>query len=238
MRPSRGSRLLLAALVGGSLLAGLSTVTACDATGSTSGGEALLGDPCTSATLGHRWQDLYGCYFGPSGKASCTAQGFCHGASQQTGALSSGFVCGATRESCWQGITQGLPACDAGASASGDGGFASEGGGTDAAPTESGAGTNADAGALVDAGGAADSGTGAEADAASPAPACIPPPAPLVQSGSASDPTSTMLWHSLRGAPGVGLHNMPYSASAGGVTFTQADLDRISAWIREGAQDN
>jgi len=81
--------------------------------------------------------------------------------------------------------------------------------------------------------GASDAGAAPEAGA----PTCTAGLPPIVPSGGASDPTTTLLWAALRGASGPGLHNMPYSVGAG-VTFTQADLDRISAWIQEGAQDN
>ena len=50
----------------------------------------------------------------------------------------------------------------------------------------------------------------------------------------------------VRGSTITGFHNMPYSSTSlmqyspgsTGQSFTQADLDRISAWINEGAQDN
>ena len=65
------------------------------------------------------------------------------------------------------------------------------------------------------------------------------------------DPTTTALWPALHTASGCthGLcNNMPCSGSAaatgvcpigsGTYTFTAEDLARISAWIKEGAQDN
>jgi hypothetical protein len=79
-----------------------------------------------------------------------------------------------------------------------------------------------DAASGVDGGGQGDAGD------AGPPMVCVVP---------TDDPTSTRLWGALRGAGG--LNNMPYAPQgAPGVTFTQQDLDRISAWIREGAQDN
>jgi hypothetical protein len=75
-----------------------------DATGFVQGGQSL-----TSAEGGApTWTGLYADYFGPSGQASCTAQSSCHGAASELGAQTSGFVCGATKESCWQGMTQGI----------------------------------------------------------------------------------------------------------------------------------
>jgi hypothetical protein len=75
-----------------------------DATGGLRGGQSLIGDPC-AAGGGHGWHDLYSCYFGPEGKASCAAQGTCHGTSSSQGArLSGGFVCGPSKDSCWAGL--------------------------------------------------------------------------------------------------------------------------------------
>jgi hypothetical protein len=59
------------------------------------------------------WSYLYDCYFGPVGIAGCSAQSQCHTSASGTGAqLGYGFVCGATAETCWQGMTGmsgGLP---------------------------------------------------------------------------------------------------------------------------------
>jgi hypothetical protein len=83
-----------------------------DATGSVSGGTPLL--PAEEAGSGGvTWTSLYGDFFGPTGQASCTSQSVCHGAANQAGAEVSGFVCGPTKEACWQGMTQGI-AADAG----------------------------------------------------------------------------------------------------------------------------
>ncbi len=188
-------------------MAGLATMAACDASGSTQGGALVGADPCADSEAGDTWTYLYTCYFGPGGKASCTGQDFCHGGPEMTGALTSGYVCGTSRESCWRGMTLGISMCDAGTAE------------IDAA---------ADAGAEAGDGGATEAG----------APMCMQGIPPIVPSGGASDPTTTPLWPALRGGSGPGLHNMPYSASTGGVVFTQQDLDRISAWIQAGAQDN
>jgi hypothetical protein len=56
------------------------------------------------------WQFLYGCYFGPTGVASCSFQaGNCHGGSAEPGSLSSGgYVCGTDPTACWQSMTSAL----------------------------------------------------------------------------------------------------------------------------------
>ncbi len=76
-----------------------------DAPATVSGGDSVLGDPCSDGGVnsGSRWQDLYACYFGPSGQASCGAQGSsCHGSATAMGGIN--FVCGQTQESCWKGL--------------------------------------------------------------------------------------------------------------------------------------
>jgi hypothetical protein len=80
-----------------------------DATGSVQGGQALTfvsdAGPCNT------WSALYAAYFGPTGQASCapSSQSSCHGDASQLGAQTSGFVCGSTKDTCWQGMTQGIP---------------------------------------------------------------------------------------------------------------------------------
>jgi hypothetical protein len=54
---------------------------------------------------GHRWQDLYNCYFGPRGNVACGSAASCHGQSSDPGALASHFVCGPTSDACWQSLT-------------------------------------------------------------------------------------------------------------------------------------
>jgi hypothetical protein len=73
-----------------------------DATGQLRGGQILVVDPCPP-DAGHTWTDLYGCYFGPSGKASCAAINECHGSVSDPGAAFN-FVCGHTKEACYQGV--------------------------------------------------------------------------------------------------------------------------------------
>lgn len=56
-----------------------------------------------------RWQDLYASYFGygNGAQASCSQlPGSCHRAGSDLGVPTSGFVCGTTSDSCWQGMTQ------------------------------------------------------------------------------------------------------------------------------------
>jgi hypothetical protein len=176
-------------------------LSGCDATGSAQGGDPLQASAC-GADAGNTWTDLYACYFGPTGKASCSAQGTCHNDCTGTGALTSGFVCGGTKESCYLGIT--TPNCC---------------GTNTSPPSDSGAGD-----------GAADAGP-IEASTA-----CVGFSL-LVPAGGSSDPAGTTLETALRGAPGVGLHNMP-NPNDPTYTFTAEDIARISDWIREGAPQN
>jgi hypothetical protein len=58
----------------------------------------------TEAGTGTTWTDLYRDYFGPQGSANCALTGGCHGDSNQTGALSSGYVCGPSATACHDGM--------------------------------------------------------------------------------------------------------------------------------------
>jgi hypothetical protein len=72
------------------------------------GGGALAPDPCAAggANGGSGWSDLYACYFGPTGKASCGSQFQCHSATDtQAGVY---FVCGPDQDACWMSMTQGM----------------------------------------------------------------------------------------------------------------------------------
>jgi hypothetical protein len=66
---------------------------------------------------GHRWQDLYSCYFGPVGNVSCAAMAGCHGQSGDRGTLASGFMCNPTSDACWRSMTMSIVATEAGADA-------------------------------------------------------------------------------------------------------------------------
>ena len=98
--------------------------TACDAPQTVQGGDPLFDsapDPlpgCDSGCLASApanatWTALYKDLFGPAGIGQCgdaTRTGkngttSCHHAAGDQGAMASGFVCGDTQESCWQGIT-------------------------------------------------------------------------------------------------------------------------------------
>jgi hypothetical protein len=82
-------------------------VVACsDASPTVTGGEPLVADTCRSGgpNGGHRWQDMYACYFGPSGTASCGARSGCHGSASELGTKLSGFLCGTSADACWQGM--------------------------------------------------------------------------------------------------------------------------------------
>lgn len=205
----------------------------CDASGSTQGGTPVIADPCSAANLSPTWTTLYTCYFGPTGKAGCSGKTSCHGAPPPCadgGYCLSGTIvwtCGPTRESCWQGMTQPQYFCPDAGSPPASSDAAAESGPPDAA-AESAA---TDAQVSVEAG--ADSGA---AEAGGSMSMCQTLAAP-VPSGSSSDPTTTLLWQSLRGAPSqIGQHDMPYTPSS--FVFSQQDLDLISTWIRNGAQDN
>jgi|SRR5579863_414133 len=83
--------------------------------GEVTGGEALpvIATTECSATgpACFTWQYLYTCYFGPTGVAGCSAQGNnCHGTAASVGANSGYWVCGPTSDTCWQGMTTGMPA--------------------------------------------------------------------------------------------------------------------------------
>lgn len=84
-----------------------------DATGTERGGEALTGS--SQINCDPTWTSLYANYFGPLGQASCSpsTQSTCHGDPSQSGAQTSGFVCGSSKDACWQGMTAGV-ALDAG----------------------------------------------------------------------------------------------------------------------------
>jgi hypothetical protein len=86
---------------------------ACDsATGEVQGGECIF--ECDAGTsTASTWTSLYDDYFGPSVSSSCTAQTSCHGTAGESGALISGFVCGGSKQACWEGMTAGI-APDAG----------------------------------------------------------------------------------------------------------------------------
>jgi hypothetical protein len=222
---------LLPALL--ALVAGCVCTGGCDATGGEQGGKALAPDPCDATKGGHTWTDLYTCYFGPTGKANCSSQAGCHVTLNTSAAVISGFVCGATKEDCWFGMTHPI--------------YVLQQGGQDLTPYE-----------ICDAGAAALDGSCpmSPADAGPDAAAicsCFPSPQnvypPIVPTGGTADPTATYLWPALHTAGANcsrGLcDNMP-CASLGqncpkgmaAYMFTSEDLARISAWIKEGAQDN
>jgi hypothetical protein len=76
-------------VVGGQPLPVIASIAECSATGAA----------CSS------WTYLYNCYFGPTGAAGCSAQSQCHASTAGLGYLSSGFLCGPTAATCWQGMT-------------------------------------------------------------------------------------------------------------------------------------
>jgi hypothetical protein len=101
-------------LVGGDSLSGSGTTTS-DAGGGGGGGEgggALQYFSTTGACAPNpgkddTWAYLYGCYFGPSGVASCTfTAGGCHGGPSELGTqFTNGYICGSDPTACWQTMT-------------------------------------------------------------------------------------------------------------------------------------
>jgi hypothetical protein len=71
--------------------------------------DLVLPDGCSDggANAGARWQDLYACYFGTSGVASCAGSpGNCHGAAGDPGAGFSNFTCPpGDSMGCWMGMS-------------------------------------------------------------------------------------------------------------------------------------
>jgi hypothetical protein len=76
-----------------------------DATGSVQGGDPITTQGETSEG-GTTWTSLYTDYFSPSGKASCTGPD-CHALASDFGSGYSTFVCGVSKDSCWQGLVLG-----------------------------------------------------------------------------------------------------------------------------------
>jgi hypothetical protein len=77
--------------------------------GVTGGGDVFDATPpiapathCADGT-GVTWTDLYRDCFGP-GYADCGGTGGCHRSSQDTGTSFSGFLCGTSKESCYEGM--------------------------------------------------------------------------------------------------------------------------------------
>jgi len=82
--------------------------------GEVTGGEALsvianVSECSTTGDACFTWQYLYACYFGPTGVAGCSGQSNCHGSATSLGAETGYWVCGATSDACWQGMTTGMP---------------------------------------------------------------------------------------------------------------------------------
>jgi hypothetical protein len=83
---------------------------ACAFCGGHDDSEASSVDGGMGDVQGVRWQDLYAAYFGSTGLASCSQlPGSCHRSASDLGVPTSAFVCGATSDACWQGMTQGQP---------------------------------------------------------------------------------------------------------------------------------
>jgi hypothetical protein len=100
-----------AALVAIGITAAACAASCATATGDVSGGDPRFaedagGDAPTSfpeddidAGAGTTWTDLYRDLFGPTGGGSCAGNGTCHGAADQAGTKSVGFLC-ADQDGC------------------------------------------------------------------------------------------------------------------------------------------
>ena len=103
--PRDGARLLLAA--------SFSALTACAADTSQSPVDGGV-DPGPSeycAEAGDRgdgstFSDLYRDFFGPTGRASCSAQSICHVPGGTGAQTSGGYLCVPDRASCWSSMTR------------------------------------------------------------------------------------------------------------------------------------
>jgi hypothetical protein len=88
-------------------------VSSCgDAPGNVQGGDPLFAPPydCTNASTCGTWAHMYACYFGPSAPSNgCSGPGVCHATAAGSGVPFSGFVCGGTSASCWQGMMNASP---------------------------------------------------------------------------------------------------------------------------------
>lgn len=226
MLPMRGSLPVLLTLL-------VACACGCDASGGEQGGQPLAPDPCDATKGGHTWTDLYTCYFGPTGKANCSAQAGCHASANSPATAISGFVCGTTKEDCWFGMTHPI--------------YVEQQGGEPVLPL-----VPCDAGAAAVDGSCPMPAAEAGADAA-PICSCYPTPSnpdlPIVPTGGTNDPTQTYIWPALHSASNdcskVLCDNMPCAnlgqncpKGTAAYAFTSEDLARISAWIKEGAQDN
>lgn len=101
-------------LVGTLLSAAAAAAVACDASGDVRGGDPLFDAAPPAVTppeedagpiVNPTWAGLYADYFGPTGKASCSGDGACHGDASHNGAKLSAFVCGADKDACFASIT-------------------------------------------------------------------------------------------------------------------------------------
>jgi hypothetical protein len=85
-----------------------------DAAGTVQGGGPLFAPPvdCTpTASACGTWTHMYGCYFGPQAPSGgCAGSGgSCHATAAGAGVSASGFICGPTAGSCWQGMMSATP---------------------------------------------------------------------------------------------------------------------------------
>ena len=59
------------------------------------------------------WSALYTDFFGPAGTGNCSLKTGCHADNVGGGAI---WICGPTRDTCWQGMQANVTVCDAASS--------------------------------------------------------------------------------------------------------------------------
>lgn len=72
--------------------------------------DALTDGGCTNGTGAATWTQLYTDYFGPTGKGQCGKQAGCHLDATGGGQF---WICGSTKESCYQGMQKNVIPCNA-----------------------------------------------------------------------------------------------------------------------------
>jgi len=118
MRGIRSSSFVSVLVLG--VVACVSAVACASASGEVKGGELRPGfDPNApppaieqpavprDAGSGTAWKDLYRDFFGPTGIATCSLSGSCHGMAGQGGPQASNFICGADINECYRTLRTG-----------------------------------------------------------------------------------------------------------------------------------
>lgn len=78
--------------------------------GSAGGTSDAAADAPTGAST---WTALYTDYFGPTGIANCASLPTCHNSASSSGGMTSGFVCGTSKDECYMGMTVGIMCANA-----------------------------------------------------------------------------------------------------------------------------